>query len=108
MESHDHREGTPLPSDPQISSIALPAHYFESTGLTSLVPHPLRRHLLGTLRANRYKTTLYRAEAARIVTAAADRRLPLLALHGIAWESALYGGTGARQFSDFDFLTTPD
>jgi hypothetical protein len=72
-----------------------------------LAPPRLARHLAGTLRANQHKILLYRTAAAEISRAAGAAAVPVAAHAGIAWESALYGGTGARQLSDIDLLTTP-
>ncbi|UGQ10495.1 nucleotidyltransferase family protein [Yinghuangia sp. ASG 101] len=68
----------------------------------------MARLLESSLRTNRYKTTVFRRETLRVLDALHDAGLRALALHGIAVESRLYGGRGARQFSDADILLAPE
>jgi hypothetical protein len=71
------------------------------------VPPRLMRFLARQLRCSLHATSVFRAEAARI-TAAADRAgVNFAVVRGLAVESALYGGSGARQFSDIDILVSP-
>jgi hypothetical protein len=42
------------------------------------------------------------------MAAISEAGLTTAALNGIAAESSLYGGTGARQFTDIDLLLTPE
>ena len=69
--------------------------------LVDLVPADLRdlpcaisRFLAVTLRANQYKTSIYRAEIARIMVAVDQARLTAAALNGIAAEPSLNGSRG--------------
>ncbi|MGH3897483.1 MAG: nucleotidyltransferase family protein [Pseudonocardiaceae bacterium] len=88
--------------------LCLLADRLTTSGLDRDLPRAISRFLAGTLRANQYKTRIYRAETARIMTAVGQAGLSTAALNGIAAESSLYGGTGARQFTDLDFLLAPD
>lgn len=78
------------------------------------IPRPGRlswhmyRLLASTLRTNLYKTTVFRREALRILGALHEADLPSVALQGIAVETRLYGGRGAREFSDIDVLLAPE
>lgn len=78
-----------------------------TTGLDRHLPRAISRFLSATLRANQYTTRIYRAEIARIMVAFGEAGLTMAALNGIAVESSLYGGTGARQFTDLDVLLAP-
>lgn len=84
------------------------ADYLATTGLDTHTPRQIRRFLASALRANQYKTHLYRGEAKRIFRAFATAGIAAAALNGIALESSVYGGRGARQLSDIDILVAPD
>lgn len=88
--------------------LCLLAHRWTTTGLDRHLPRTIRRFLSGALRANQYTTRLYRAEIARIMAVFGQAGLTAVALNGIAAESSLYGGTGARQFTDLDVLLAPE
>ena len=88
--------------------LCLLADRLATTGLDRDLPRTINRFLAGTLRANQYTTRLSRAEITRITMAFSDAGLTVAALNGIAAESNLYGGTGARQFTDLDVLLAPD
>lgn len=88
--------------------LCLLADRVATTGLDCHLPRAISRFLSGTLRANQYKTRIYRGEIARIMVAFGEAGLTAAALNGIAAESSLYGGTGARQFSDLDLLLAPE
>lgn len=87
--------------------LCLLADRLATTGLDRDLPLAISRFLSSTLRANQYKTSVYRAEIARIMVAFGEADLTAAALNGIAAESSLYGGRGARQFSDLDLLLAP-
>jgi hypothetical protein len=74
-------------------------------GLAELLPPRLQRFFHRSLRASQHATAVYRAEAARISLALDAAAITAAAAGGIAVESALYGGRGARQFSDIDLIT---
>ncbi len=78
-----------------------------TTGLDRDLPRSISRFLDSTLRANQYKTSIYRAEAIRIMIAFGEVGLTAAVLNGIAAEFSLYSGRGARQFSDIDLLVPP-
>ncbi|MGH3867780.1 MAG: nucleotidyltransferase family protein [Pseudonocardiaceae bacterium] len=88
--------------------LCLLADRLVTTGLDRDLPRAISRFLVGTLRANQYKTSIYRTETARIMVAVDQAGLTAAALNGIAAESSLYGGRGARQFSDLDVLLAPE
>lgn len=88
--------------------LCLLADRLVTTGLDRDLPRGISRFLAGTLRANQYKTSIYRTEIAQIMVAVDQAGLAAAALNGIAAESSLYGGRGARQFSDLDVLLVPD
>lgn len=79
-----------------------------TTGLADEIPRAFRRFLTSVLRASRHKTAVHRAQAAALTDAAARHHVAFAAVKGIALESQLYGGRGAREFSDLDILVTPD
>lgn len=89
-------------------TICLLAGTLTEVGLAELPPRRLTQFLGRTLRTNQHATSIYRAEAARISAALDVIRLPVAAIKGIAVESTLYGGQGARQFSDLDLLMLPE
>lgn len=84
------------------------ADYLATTGLDTHAPRQMRRFLASTLRANQHKTYLYRREAGQVFRAFANAGIVAVALNGIALESGVYGGLGARQLSDIDILIAPD
>lgn len=88
--------------------LCLLADRLARAGLDRGLPRAISRFLSGTLRANQYMTRLYRTEITRIMMAFGEAGLTAAALNGIAAESRLYGGTGARQFTDLDVLLTPE
>jgi hypothetical protein len=88
--------------------LCLLAERFAATGLDRHLTRAISRFLSGTLRANQYITRISRAEIARITVAFGEAGLTVAALNGIAAESSLYGGTGAREFTDLDVLLTPE
>lgn len=88
--------------------LCLLADRLVTTGLDRDLPRAISRFLAATLRANQYKTSIYRTEIAQIMIAVDQAGLTAAALNGIAAESSLYGGRGARQFSDLDVLLAPD
>lgn len=88
--------------------LCLLADRLARAGLDRGLPRAISRFLSGTLRANQYMTRLYRTEITRIMMAFGEAGLTAAALNGIAAESNLYGGTGARQFTDLDVLLAPD
>lgn len=65
------------------------------------------RFLASILRAHHYKTTIYRAHALTVTHALTAADIPVAVLNGLAVETALYAGTGARQISDIDLLLHP-
>ena len=87
--------------------LCLLADQLATTGLDRGLPRTISRFLAGTLRATQYTTRLSRAEITRIMMAFSDAGLTVAALNGIAAESRLYAGTGARQFTDLDVLLAP-
>ncbi|MBV9022657.1 MAG: nucleotidyltransferase family protein [Streptomycetaceae bacterium] len=80
----------------------------DRTGLLRLAPARLARFLQRAQRANQHTTQIQRRHAGRIASAARQVDLTIAACKGIAVESALYGGTGAREFSDLDILVAPE
>lgn len=88
--------------------LCLLAERVATTGFDRHLPRAISRFLSGTLRANQYTTRISRAEIARIMMAFREAGLTAAALNGIAAESRLYGGTGARQFTDLDVLLAPE
>jgi len=83
------------------------AEVLTSDRMKDAVPPRFLRFLSRELRCNLHATHIYRAEAARIIIAARQAEITCAAVKGIAAESALYGGRGARQLSDIDMLVTP-
>ncbi len=88
--------------------LCLLADRLVTTGLDRDLPRAISRFLAATLRANQDKTSIYRTEIAQIMVAVDQAGLTAAALNGIAAESSLYGGRGARQFSDLDVLLAPE
>ncbi len=88
--------------------LCLLADRFATTELDRHLPRAISRFLAATLRANQYLTSVYRAETARIMIALGEADLTAAALNGIAAESNLYEGSGARQFTDLDLLLAPE
>jgi len=82
--------------------ICLLAETLTSGGVPEAIPPRLLRFLGRELRCNLHATRIYRAEVVRIAAAARQAGITCAAVKGIAAESALYGGRGARQFSDID------
>lgn len=68
------------------------------------LPRRATRFLATTLRSNRHKTRVYRAEATRVTSAFAEAGVRVAVGGGVAVADTLYGGSGARQFSDLDLL----
>lgn len=88
--------------------LCLLADRVAATGLDRDLPRPISRFLAGALRANQHKTHIYRAEIARIMVPVGAAGVSAAAVNGIAAESHLYHGSGARQFSDLDLLLAPE
>ena len=88
--------------------LCLLAHTVRAADLTSVTSHRIGRFLARSLRANQHATGVYRRHAAEISAAATAAALPIAFTGGITVEQSLYGGTGAREFSDIDLLTVPD
>jgi hypothetical protein len=99
--------GTLLASAVEHKALCLLADTVATTGLDTEIPPALRRFLASVLRTSQHKAVIHRAEAAAIVEAAAHSHVAFAAVKGIALESALYGGRGAREFSDIDLLVEP-
>ncbi|HVB44718.1 MAG TPA: nucleotidyltransferase family protein [Streptosporangiaceae bacterium] len=74
-------------------------------GLAELLPSRLRHFFHRSLRGSQHAAAIYRSEAARISKALDAAAITAAATGGIAVESVLYGGRGARQFSDLDLIT---
>lgn len=88
--------------------LCLLAHTLQATELASFASHRIVRFLARSLRANKHATGVYRSHAAEIAAAASAVVLRIAVTGGIVAEQSLYGGTGAREFSDIDLLTAPD
>lgn len=100
--------GTLLATAIEHKVLCLLADTLTTTGLADDLPRAFRRFLTSVLRTSRHKTAVHRAQAAALTDAAARQQLPFAAVKGIALESQLYGGRGAREFSDLDILVAPD
>ncbi|WP_235497583.1 MULTISPECIES: nucleotidyltransferase family protein [unclassified Frankia] len=100
--------GTLLATAIEHKVLCLLADTLATTGLADEIPSAFRRFLASVLRASRHKTAVHRAQAAALTDAAARQRIAFAAVKGIALESQLYGGRGAREFSDLDVLVAPD
>ncbi len=77
-------------------------------GSEKLVPKFIADHLQTVLDLNRWKTTIFRREAARIITALNKNKIRFVATKGITFESTLYEGNGSRFMSDMDFMILPE
>ncbi len=102
------RWGTLLATAIEHKVLCLLADTLTTTGLADEIPRAFRRFLASVLSTNRHKTTIHRAQAAALTAAAARQHVAFAAVKGIALESQMYGGRGAREFSDLDFLVAPD
>ncbi len=100
--------GTLLATAIEHKVLCLLADTLTTTGLVDEVPRAFRRFLTSVLRTSRHKTAVHRAQAAALTDAAARHHVAFAAVKGIALESQLYGGRGAREFSDLDVLVAPD
>src|SRR5262249_50035336 len=87
-------------------TLCLLAAHLDHTPVTGL-PQPAARFFASTLRTNRHKTAVYRSQAITAATALRTADIPAAVLGGLSVEHTLYGGTGARQFTDLDLLITP-
>ncbi len=99
--------GTLLATAIEHKVLCLLADTLASDRLGDEVPRPFRRFLSSVLRTSRHKTAIHRTQAAALTEAAAIQDLAFAAVKGIALESQLYGGRGAREFSDIDVLVDP-
>ncbi|CAO5174572.1 Nucleotidyltransferase family protein [Frankia sp. AiPs1] len=100
--------GTLLATAIEHKVLCLLADTLTTTGLADDIPRAFRRFLASVLRTSRHKTTIHRAQAAALTDAATRQQLAFAAVKGIALEFQLYGGRGAREFSDLDVLVAPD
>jgi Uncharacterised nucleotidyltransferase len=72
------------------------------------LPRFLSEHLRDLLRINRHRLRLYREAAADVTEALARRGLRVACTKGIALESTVYKGSGARYMVDIDFMIRPE
>ncbi|WP_433892863.1 nucleotidyltransferase family protein [Streptomyces sp. CA-111067] len=71
------------------------------------VPPQLRGELLGALLANRRKVHVLARAAAEATTALQAAGVRVAATKGVALETAVYGGLGARKMMDADLMIDP-
>jgi hypothetical protein len=79
-----------------------------STGqLTETIPRFIKSHLRTVLALNKYKTAIFRAEAAKIIKELNEQSIRFVCTKGITLESTIYQGNGSRYFGDMDFMIAP-
>ena len=72
--------------------------------VTNHIPDAVVRHLRTSLEVNRHHITLFRREAARVITAFNANGVQFACTKAITFESSIYGGNGTRPMADLDFL----
>lgn len=88
--------------------LPLLAYHTTSSTFEELIPRFVWRHLHETLRFNRYKTIVFRREAARLIEALQQQDVVFVNTKGIVFESCIYGGNGSRNLDlDIDFMILP-
>lgn len=104
----DRQTGAVLEAAIDSKMLCLLADRLARSGLDQRLSRGMRRFLASALRANRYKTGVYRKETARLTTSFHRDGVPVAVINGLAVETQLYHGRGTRQFSDIDLLVAPD
>jgi hypothetical protein len=84
------------------------AFHVLSAELEGAAPEQVKEHLRSVLDLNRYKTAIFRREAARVVKALDEPGVRFVGRKGIAFEATLYEGNGSRHLGDLDFMVAAE